>query len=160
VDTPGTPTVLVVEDEPSLRQLISTRLQRSGRFTTRAPELDRWLEDTIESRPDVLLLDLRLGAEDAVECIPQVLACCPRTMVAALTASPAEDEEPRTLHAGAFVYYEKDMLPRLEDYLAEDLALFHRALEGEDVVAPSAIARRGVAASRTPTADASGTRRE
>jgi hypothetical protein len=66
----------------------------------------------------------------------------PRSMIAALTALPAEAEEASTLRAGSFVFYEKGMLTSLPTYLQTDLALFRRALEGEDIVAPSALVRR------------------
>ena len=63
-------------------------------------------------------------------------------MVAALTGRPAEEEERSTLAAGAFVFYEKDLVGKLAGLLSRDLELFRRALAGEDLLAPSALARR------------------
>jgi two-component system, OmpR family, response regulator len=134
--------VLTVEDDPSFRSLLSTVLSARGRYEVRAADLDHWLEDVCASPPDVLLLDLTLRDEDAVPHIPKVVVACPRTMVAALTARPAVEEESSVLSAGAFVFYEKSQIRELPDQLEEDLALFRRSLAGESVAAPSALVRR------------------
>ena len=139
---PRTTQILTVEDDPRFRKLLTTVLSKCGRYHVRAADLDRWREDLQETPPDVLLLDLRLGTQDTVADIPGIVRACPTTMVAALTARAAEDEEPSVLTAGAFTFYEKIGIHRLPDYLEEDLALFRRALTGEDVVAPSALSRR------------------
>jgi DNA-binding response OmpR family regulator len=134
--------VLTVEDDPSFRSLLSTVLRTCGRFKVRAADLDRWLEDVRTEPPDILLLDLTLGSEDAVPYIPRIVAECPTTMVAALTARPALEEEPAVLAAGAFTFYEKTDIRVLPDRLAEHFALFCRSLAGESVAAPSSLLRR------------------
>lgn len=134
--------IVTVEDDPNFRMLLATVLGACGRYQVRAADLDRWREDVQEAPPDVLLLDLWLGIEDAVPHIPTIVSSCPTTMVAALTGRPAEEEEPSVRTAGAFTFYEKPLIHRLPDYLEQDLALFRLALAGEDVVAPSALARR------------------
>jgi hypothetical protein len=64
-------------------------------------------------------------------------------MIAIFSALDADDEEASALRAGAFAYYEKSLATRaLPEILAEDYALFRRALAGEDVCAPSAADRR------------------
>lgn len=147
--------VMTVEDDPSFRKLLAVLLGACGRFRVHAADLDRWLEDVHETPPDILLLDLTLDAQDAVPHIPGIVAACPTTMVAALTARPAEDEERSVLNAGAFTFYEKTRIHRLPDDLAEDLVLFRKALDGHDIVAPSALSRRQTtnepAASRSTT---------
>ncbi|MEX0835683.1 MAG: response regulator, partial [Nitriliruptor sp.] len=100
------------------------------------------LEAIAEHTPDVVLLDLMLGPEWGVDLIAPVLARSPGTMVAILTALSAEREEDAALSAGAFVYYEKTMVVNLVEYLDRDHALFRRALDGDDVLAPSALQRR------------------
>lgn len=133
--------VMFVEDEPAFRELITAVLGRDGRYRLHAAEVGRWLEDVRETCPDILLLDLTLDGVDAVPWIPKVVASCPSTMVAALTARPADGRQP-VLTAGAFVFYEKTALPHLPDRLERDLDLFRRALEGHDVLAPSALRTR------------------
>lgn len=133
--------VMFAEDEPAFRELITAVLGRDGRYRLHAAEVGRWLEDVREACPDILLLDLTLDGVDAVPLIPKVVASCPDTMVAALSARPAEDQQP-VLTAGAFVFYEKVSLPRLPDRLEHDLDLFRRALDGHEVLAPSALHSR------------------
>jgi DNA-binding NarL/FixJ family response regulator len=139
----GAVRVMLVEDQPAFRELVAILLRKSSGFVVHSADLDRWFDDVREQGPDIVLLDLGLDdGVDAVESIPRLVARCPTTMVAALTARPAEEEERSTLAAGAFVFYEKCVLERLPQLLLHDLALFRRALAGEDVVAPSALVRR------------------
>jgi DNA-binding NarL/FixJ family response regulator len=137
-------TVVVVDDEPALLEIISITLGTAGPFEVvgRAKDGTEALALAEEHQPDVVLLDLILGAERGVDLVAPLMRTSPRSMIAALTALPAEAEEATTLRAGAFVFYEKGMLTSLPDYLRTDLTIFRRALEGEDVVAPSALVRR------------------
>jgi DNA-binding NarL/FixJ family response regulator len=137
-------TVVVVDDEPALLEIISITLGTAGPFEVvgRAKDGDEALALAEEHQPDVILLDLILGSERGVDLIAPLMRATPRTMIAALTALPAEAEEASTLRAGSFVFYEKGMLTSLPRYLETDLELFRRALDGEDVVAPSALVRR------------------
>jgi DNA-binding NarL/FixJ family response regulator len=137
-------TVVVVDDEPALLEIISITLGTAGPFEVvgRAKDGSEALTLADEHQPDVILLDLILGAERGVDLVGPLMRTTPRSMIAALTALPAEAEEASTLRAGAFVFYEKGMLTSLPDYLRTDLGLFRRALAGEDVVAPSALVRR------------------
>jgi DNA-binding NarL/FixJ family response regulator len=137
-------TVVVVDDEPALLEIISITLGTAGPFEVvgRAKDGSEALALAEEHQPDVILLDLILGSERGVDLIAPLMRATPRSMIAALTALPAEAEEASTLRAGSFVFYEKGMLTSLPTYLQTDLALFRRALEGEDIVAPSALVRR------------------
>ncbi len=134
--------VTVVEDEAPLRDLIALTLERRGGYLVEAPNLETWLDVVTQTQPQVLLLDLFLEGQDALDLLPRVLVSSPHTMVGILTALAAEDEESRSIAAGAFVFYEKAMIRELPDMIAQDYELFCRALEGEDVVAPSALVRR------------------
>jgi DNA-binding response OmpR family regulator len=138
--------VVVVDDEPDLRLILARQLARAG-FTVvgEASDIASALAAAEESNPDVVLLDLMLGTEHGREAIGPLMRICPDTMVAVLTALPAEQEESPLRQAGAFTYYEKSMISELPTHLTEDLALFRRALTGEDVLAPSAMERRPAA---------------
>lgn len=138
-------TVVVVDDDEDTRFVIARGLGQVEGFRV-VGEGDSGADAIalVEAHgPDVLLLDLGLPDVDEEELIPRLLVAAPRTMVAVLTGRAAEDREARARAAGAFTYYEKGMLgSRLYDYLVYDCGLFARAVEGEDVVAPSAITRR------------------
>lgn len=136
--------VVVVDDEPGIRRILELTLRRSGRYEVVGEAADGQgaLAAVEEHTPDVVLLDLMLGPEWGVDLIAPVLARSPGSMVAILTALSAEREEDAALTAGAFVYYEKTMVVSLVEYLDRDHALFRRALDGDDVLAPSALQRR------------------
>ncbi|MTV24168.1 response regulator [Nitriliruptoraceae bacterium ZYF776] len=142
--------VVIVDDEPGVRQILGMTLDRSERFEVVAQAEDgRDALSAIEThQPDVVLLDLMLGPEWGTDLILPALAVSPNSMIAVMTALSAEREEAAALLAGAFVFYEKTMVTSLVEFLERDLSLFARALAGEDVLAPSAVQRRTSAVSR------------
>lgn len=134
--------VLLVEDDPDFRTLVATLLDGAGRYAVAAADPARWFDDVREAQPDIALLDLTLQEVDVLPSMPRLVAACPRTMIAVLTVRPAEEAESVTLDAGAFVFYEKTAMEGLPDYLERDLERFRHALDGEEVIAPSAFSRR------------------
>lgn len=141
-------TVVVVDDDEDLRLVMRRSLDRASefRFVAEATDGHTAADMVVEHQPDVVLLDLGLPDLSDDRLIPRLMVAAPHTMVAVLSGRPAEDREPSTRALGAFAFYEKSMIGHgLFEYLAADRRLFARALTGEDVVAPSAIARRRVA---------------
>lgn len=145
---PSTPArVLIVDDDPQITALCRTHLERSGWFEVvgvRETAAEGY-HLSLEQAPAVVLVDLDLPDRSGETLIGDLLRALPGCMVAAFTAMDAERAEQRVRATGAFAYYEKDMLRdgRLATYLGSDLELFARAVAGEDVVAPSAVQRRG-----------------
>ena len=138
------PRVVVVDDDRTIRDVVSLTLRSSGQLQVAglAADGEEAMRIVEAEQPDVVLLDLMLGAERGTDLIAPLLRSAPRSMIAMMTSVPAELEELNSLRAGAFVYYEKTMLSALARFIAHDLALFQRALQGEDVVAPSSLRRR------------------
>ena len=134
--------VAICDDDPAFRDLLRRVLRDHVEVVGAAGSPEEALEVTRETQPDALLLDVLLGTRTAIETLPQLLVAAPRTMVAALTGLDAEDWEADVLVAGAFVFYEKTSALHLAQLLRDDVTLFRRALEGEDVLAPSALGRR------------------
>ena len=136
--------VLVVDDEEALRTLIRRRLERTGWYVVVAEATTTAETITLAEhhQPDVVLLDLLLGPDRGADIIGELLRVAPMTLVAILTVLSAEDQEEAVKTKGAFVFYEKALLADIPVHLREDLRTFHRALDGEEVVAPSAITRR------------------
>jgi CheY-like chemotaxis protein len=136
--------VLVVDDEEALRTLTRRRLERTGwyRVVAEAATTAEAIDLTEHHQPDVVLLDLLLGPDHGTDIIGDLLRVAPLTLIAVLTVLSAEDQEEAAKLEGAFVFYEKALLADLPVHLREDLQTFRRALDGEDVVAPSAVARR------------------
>jgi CheY-like chemotaxis protein len=137
--------VAVVDDDEPIRALVRTLLERSP-IATLVADADG-TPDAVAAAcaqsPDVVLLDQNLGGRRGTELIGDIVRACPHAMIAIFSALDAEVEESSALSAGAFAFYEKRVTtPALPEVLAADYALFRRALEGEDVCAPSAADRR------------------
>ncbi len=69
----GTPrgTVLVVDDEPTITDVVSRYLQRAGYETRVAGDGPAALQAAVEERPDLVVLDLMLPGMDGLEVMRQ-----------------------------------------------------------------------------------------
>lgn len=74
MDSPATPSllVLVVEDEPSLSQVLEAYLRRDGFRTERAQDGEQALRLFRAARPDLVLLDVSLPRLDGFEVLRQI----------------------------------------------------------------------------------------
>ncbi len=122
-------TVVVVDDDASLRALLTMLLRRSEHLVPVGAAADgkQALALVAETQPDVILLDLLLVGERGTDLIAPLLARAPQAMVAMLTSMPAESEERACLEAGAFAFYEKSAVPKLERHILDDHRRFRAA---------------------------------
>ncbi|HZQ88637.1 MAG TPA: response regulator [Gaiellaceae bacterium] len=81
------PAVLVVEDEPSLRLLCRVNLELEGFDVLEAGTLAEARAAVEARRPDVVLLDLRIGRESGRDLIEELRGCSPAVPVALVTGS-------------------------------------------------------------------------
>src|SRR5574341_43712 len=121
-----TATVLVVEDEPAIQELISYNLQQAGHLALRADNAEQALSLVKEALPDVVLLDWmlpgvsgidlarRLRAEERTKGIPIIM----------LTARSEERDKVTGLETGADDYITKPFSPR--ELLARIKAVLRR----------------------------------
>lgn len=138
------PSVVVVDDHPVVRAglvaLLSTRdgMQVVGEAESAAAALA-----VVErERPDVVLMDLQLGADDGVAATRALRERDPGTRVLILTTYDTDADIVAAIEAGACGYLLKDATP---DALG---AAVEAAARGETVFAPSVagrLARRVVA---------------
>ena len=116
-------TVLICDDEPSLRELIRVSLDGPYRFVE-ADDGEESLELARSVRPDVVILDMMMPRRSGLEVLNALrqdheLA---DTRVIVLTAQPATREQ--ALHAGADIVMVKPFEPEqiaaaVEEVLAE-----------------------------------------
>jgi DNA-binding NarL/FixJ family response regulator len=143
---PDLSSVVIVDDDPQVTALCRVHLERAGAFRVVATGATaaEGFDVALTHRPGAVLVDLGLPDGSGELLIADLFRALPDSMVAAFTATDAEQAETRVRGTGAFAYYEKDMLHanRLAEYIQEDLDLFARAVGGEDVIAPSAVHRR------------------
>jgi len=129
-----TASILVVEDEPSIQELIAVNLARHGHAVTRAATAEEAYRSVAETLPDVILLDWMLP-DAAGPVITRRLRTEARTRevpIIMLTARAGEDDKVAGLESGADDYITKPFSP--EELLARVRAALRRALGQEQAV--------------------------
>ena len=66
------PVVIVIEDEPQIRQVLRVTLEANGFRCIEAESARRGLLDASTNRPDLMLIDLGLPDRDGIEVIRAV----------------------------------------------------------------------------------------
>jgi two-component system KDP operon response regulator KdpE len=100
------PTILVVEDEPEIRQFLRSSLQAEGYRTVEAATGRRGVIDAGSHKPDMAIIDLGLPDLDGSEVIRQIRAWSPMPIVV-LSARSHERSKIAALDAGADDYVTK-----------------------------------------------------
>ena len=109
-----TASILVVEDEPAIQELIAVNLARHGHEVRRAATAEEAYRSVAESLPDVILLDWMLPDAPGPS-ITRRLRSDARTRdvpIIMLTARAGEDDKVAGLESGADDYITKPFSPR------------------------------------------------
>jgi two-component system phosphate regulon response regulator PhoB len=109
-----TASILVVEDEPAIQELIAVNLARHGHEVRRAANADEAYRSLTEALPDVILLDWMLP-DAAGPSITRKLRAESRTRevpIIMLTARAGEEDKVAGLESGADDYITKPFSPR------------------------------------------------
>ncbi len=118
------PTILVVDDDPEIRDLVARFLEKHSLEAITAPDGERALRAVKDRQPDLIVLDLMLPGEDGFEITKKVrqISNVPIIMLTAL----AEDTDRIVgLELGADDYVTKPFNPR--ELLARIRAVLRRA---------------------------------
>lgn len=107
--------ILVVEDEKDIREIIVHALEREGYAVQAAPDAEKGIESMRRSRPDLALLDMMLPGMDGFEALKRIradeaLASVPVIMV---TARCEDADVVAGLELGADDYVCKPFSPRV-----------------------------------------------
>ena len=122
-------TVIVVEDDPNIADLVDLYLRREGYRVLLAPDGEKGLEVFGHEDPWIVILDVGLpGARDGFEVCRQIRA---RSSVPVLFLTARDDEVDRILglELGADDYIVKPFSPR--EVVARVRAVLRRAADGE-----------------------------
>jgi DNA-binding response OmpR family regulator len=84
-------TVLVVDDEPSIRLLCRVNLELEGYRVLEAGTLDDARDAVAQEPVDVALLDVHVGADDGRDLLRELRAEHPQIQVALLSGSAARE---------------------------------------------------------------------
>jgi two-component system phosphate regulon response regulator PhoB len=106
--------ILVVEDEPAIQELISVTLARNGHSVTRTANAAEAYKAVSEALPDVILLDWMLpdGSGLAIARRLRSEARTREVPIIMLTARAADDDKVAGLDSGADDYVTKPFSPR------------------------------------------------
>jgi CheY-like chemotaxis protein len=118
--------VLVVDDSPDLRELISMVIERhpaGWRVVATAAEGQAAVHEAKSTQPDLVLLDIAMPVMDGMQALPLIREAAPEAVVVMLSGYPFATAGQGALDAGADGYLEKSdlvrsLVPRLEKILA------------------------------------------
>ncbi|HSL14654.1 MAG TPA: response regulator transcription factor [Actinomycetota bacterium] len=128
----GTATVLVVDDERKIRDLVRSYLERDGYSVLVADSGQRALEAADRVRPDLVVLDLMLPDLSGEE-VARSIRSQSQVPIIMLTAKASEDDRVTGLNLGADDYLVKPFSPR--ELVARIEAVLRRAAGGTPVAA-------------------------
>jgi DNA-binding response OmpR family regulator len=99
--------VLIVDDEPDIRETLTDLLVADGYEVSTAVDGADALPRVVEQRPDLVLLDVDMPRLRGVEALIAIRALSPSTRVIMMSGKADLDEAKRALAAGAFDYVTK-----------------------------------------------------
>ena len=104
---PGDGIILVVDDEPLVRQLFSDLLQNAGYITHKAENGQQALEIVRREPVDVILLDIMMPKMSGLEVLARLGELAADSPVIIVTASPSSENAISALRLGAFDFIVK-----------------------------------------------------
>jgi CheY-like chemotaxis protein len=118
------PSVLIVDDDPSIRKLVATTLEDVAGFElVEAADGDEALERAAEQAPAIVLLDIDMPGIDGLEACRRLRAepGTAEATVVMLTALSGEEAERAAEEAGADLFLTKPFSPLELLRLVDDL---------------------------------------
>jgi len=103
--------VLIVDDEPLVRETIESCLTPQGHEVTSASGAEHTRVAVSRMRFDLVLLDLRLKQDSGLELIPELLEGDPSLAIVLMTAFGSVESAVEAMRRGAFDYITKPISP-------------------------------------------------
>ena len=117
-------TILVADDDPSIREFLKTALGREGRRVVTASDGQEAVTVVSRRKVDVVLLDLRMPRLGGLEALERLLETDAELIVIVLTGYGALNTAREAMRLGAYDYVTKPFDPAfLEDVIADSLSL-------------------------------------
>jgi DNA-binding NtrC family response regulator len=136
--------VLVVDDEPSMRLALTESLRRNGYVVVQAANGQEAIERIAASKPWLVLTDLKMPRSGGLDVVKEVKKRCPNTHVVVMTAYGTVETAVEAMKCGAIDYLLKPFATeQLEQVLVqleagseetgmETVPSFSRSMLGED----------------------------
>jgi class 3 adenylate cyclase len=138
LNPPSPTTILVVDDEPSLRETMALLLRKRGHRVREADGVTAAVRILASDPPDLVLTDLRMADGVGLDVLRAAKTHCPEADVILLTAYAGWESAKEAMQLGAVDYFEKGndpegLLRRIERSLDEQ-ARRQRALAAPALV--------------------------
>ena len=104
-----TRSILVIDDESSIRQTLSEALKDEGYKVRSAASGPEGIELTRESRPDIVLLDIWMPEMDGIEVLRQIKTTWPDQIVVMMSGHGTIEIATKAVKMGAFDFLEKPL---------------------------------------------------
>jgi len=115
--------ILVVDDEPDMRWILTNVLKKEGYRTITADDGKKAVQKVIENDPDIILLDIRMPEMDGIQVLEKVREINPSTPVIIITAFADVKNAVQAMKLGAHDY----LIKPFDN--SELLLIIERALE-------------------------------
>jgi DNA-binding response OmpR family regulator len=135
-DTTATATVLVVEDDPDVREVVMMTLQAAGYRTIGAVDGAEGVERALRDEPDLVVLDVMMPKKTGLEALAEIRATSPVPAIL-LTSLGDERSKVKGLELGADDYVVKPFSPA--ELLARIGALLRRSTMAPAASAPTIV---------------------
>jgi DNA-binding NtrC family response regulator len=129
------PSILVIDDKDSMRQMLSKTLESEGYEVETAKDGEGGLEKAKEKRYDLVLADLKLPKMDGLEVLSSLKELDPEVAIIMMTAYGTIESAVEAMKQGAFDFLAK---PFDTDHLG---VLIKRALENRRLLAENILLR-------------------
>lgn len=117
-------TVLLVDDDPKIRELLKLYVERDGHKALQAADGETAVSTALRARPDLVILDLMLPGLDGFEVAHRIRAAASDVPILMLTARSGDSDKVVGLDVGADDYVVKPFSPR--ELMARVRALLRR----------------------------------
>ncbi len=117
-------TVLIIDDEPDIRELLEITLLRMGLDTVTAGNVHEALQKIEQYQPNLCLTDMKLPDGNGIDIVRYLQKNHPHIPVAVITAFGSMDTAVEALKAGAYDFVSKPVdLPKLRELIQTALKL-------------------------------------
>jgi len=100
-------TILVADDDASIRSLLKQLLSDEGYSVVEATTGTEVVEKVKETNPDLVIMDVRMPELDGIEALSKLKVSSPKTSVLIMTAFGSSNNAIRAMELGAFDYITK-----------------------------------------------------
>ena len=116
--------ILIIDDEPDIRELLEITINRMGLATTSVADINSAMSALKKNQFQLCLTDMKLPDGEGLEVIEYIESHCPQTPVAMITAFGSLETAINALKAGAFDYLTKPVdIDRLRQLIENALSL-------------------------------------